>query len=376
MSIPFVDLKSQFRVIEDEVRSAIDRVLEHGQYIMGPEVAELEARLCEFAEVKHSISCSSGTDALLLPLMAYGIEPGDAVFTSPFTFIATAEVISLLGATPVFVDIDPHSFNLDPARLAEAVDVVKQEGRLKAKGIIAVDIFGLPADYDAIDEIAKTHELFVVADAAQSFGGTYKDRRVGSLGDVASTSFFPAKPLGCYGDGGAVFTDDDGLAETMRSVRIHGKGDNKYDNVRIGINGRLDTIQAAVLLAKLRIFPDELVARDRVASRYTDGLADCVETPKVSNQCSSAWAQYCVMSDRRDAIQDALKDAEIPSVVYYPKPLHIQEAFAGLGHGLEDFVVSAKVSKRIFGLPMHPYLEPDVQDRVIAVVTDAAGNHS
>lgn len=372
MSIPFIDLKAQFRVVEDEVRSAIDRVLEHGQYIMGPEVGELEARLSEFAQVKHTISCSSGTDALLMPLMAYGVGPGDAVFTTPFTFIATAEVICLLGATPVFVDIDPHSFNMDPAALAEAIDNTKRNKKLTPRGVIAVDLFGLAADYDAIEDIAKAHDLFLVADAAQSFGGTYKDRRVGSLGDVASTSFFPAKPLGCYGDGGAVFTDDDGLAETMRSIRIHGKGDDKYDNVRVGINGRLDTLQAAVLLAKLRIFPDELVARDRVATRYTDGLADFVETPKVSNQCSSAWAQYCVLSDRRDAIQSALKDAGIPSVVYYPKPLHAQEAFADLGHRLDDFAVSAKVSERIFGLPMHPYMEPEVQDQVITVVAQAA----
>lgn len=372
MSIPFIDLKAQFRVVEDEVRSAIDRVLEHGQYIMGPEVGELEAKLSEFAQVKHTISCSSGTDALLMPLMAYGVGPGDAVFTTPFTFIATAEVICLLGATPVFVDIDPHSFNMDPAALAEVIDRTKREKKLTPRGIIAVDLFGLAADYDVIEDIAKTHDLFLIADAAQSFGGTYKDRRVGSLGDVASTSFFPAKPLGCYGDGGAVFTDDDELADTMRSIRIHGKGDNKYDNVRVGINGRLDTLQAAVLLAKLRIFPDELLARDRVATRYTDGLADFVETPKVSNQCASAWAQYCVLSERRDAIQSALKDAGIPSVVYYPKPLHAQGAFADLGYKLDDFAISAKVSERIFGLPMHPYLEPEAQDQVIAVVAQAA----
>ncbi len=273
--LDFIDLKSQQQKISDRLAQNLQRVLAHGQYIMGPEVNELETRLAAYVGVKHAISCSSGTDALLMPLMAYGVGPGDAIFTTPFTFIATAEVIQLLGATPVFVDIDPQTFNLDPESLAEAVGSLGQNpgtAHLKPKGIIPVDLFGQPADYDRINAIARDHGLFVLEDAAQSFGGTYKGRRAGALAEVAATSFFPAKPLGCYGDGGAIFTDDDGLAEVLRSIRVHGQGKDKYENVRIGLNGRLDTLQAAVLLAKLEIFDQEVVDRQRVARQYGEAL--------------------------------------------------------------------------------------------------------
>ncbi len=271
----FIDLKAQQQRISALLTENIQRVLAHGQYIMGPEIKELETRLAAYVGVKHAISCSSGTDALLMPLMAYGVGPGDAIFTTPFTFIATAEVIQLLGATPVFVDIDPKTFNLDPEALAEAVSRLGQNpgtAHLKPKGIIPVDLFGQPADYDRIHAIAQKHGLFVLEDAAQSFGATYKGRRAGSLAEVAATSFFPAKPLGGYGDGGAVFTDDDELAEVLRSIRVHGQGKDKYENVRIGLNGRLDTLQAAVLLAKLEIFDQEVMDRQRVARQYSQAL--------------------------------------------------------------------------------------------------------
>ncbi len=363
--IPFIDLQAQFRHLETDIRAGIDRVLAHGRFIMGPEVAELESALADYANVKHAISCSSGTDALLMPLMAWGIGPGDAVFTTPFTFIATAEVIAMLGATPVFVDIDPRTFNIDPGKLEAAIERVENEGTLKPRGIIPVDLFGLPADYDAINTVAKAHGLFVLEDTAQGFGGTYKGRCAGSLADVAATSFFPAKPLGCYGDGGAIFTDDDEMAEKLRSIRAHGKGDDKYDNVRIGMNGRLDTLQAAILLPKLAAYPQEITARQRIAERYDEELKDCVEIPYIPADYTSAWAQYSVLSEERDALQAALKENGIPSMVYYPQPLHLQGAFRLLGYGEGDFPESESVSMRILSLPMYPYLEGADQDRII-----------
>ena len=364
----FIDLKAQQQRISALLAVNLQRVLAHGQYIMGPEIQALEARLAAYVGVKHAISCSSGTDALLMSLMAYGVGPGDAVFTTPFTFIATAEVIQLLGATPVFVDIDPKTFNLDPEALAEAVGRLGQHpgtAHLKPKGIIPVDLFGQPADYDRIHTIAQGQGLFVLEDAAQSFGATYKGRRAGALSETAATSFFPAKPLGCYGDGGAVFTDDDNLAEVLCSIRVHGQGKLKYEHVRIGLTGRLDTLQAAVLLAKLEIFDQEVVDRERVARQYSQALNAVVETPYVAPDCTSVWAQYSVLSDHRELMLQKLQDARIPTAIYYPLPLHLQKAFTHLGYKEGDFPVSERASQRIFSLPMHPYLGQADQEKIV-----------
>jgi UDP-2-acetamido-2-deoxy-ribo-hexuluronate aminotransferase len=375
----FIDLQKQYGLLAPSIARRMQAVLDHGKYIMGPEVGQLEKQLASFTGSSHCVSCASGTDALLMILMARGIGPGDAVFTTPFTFIATAEVISLLGATPVYVDIDPRTYNIDPERLAAAIADL-EAGRkpspgspsgLTPKAVIPVDMFGLPADYDAIEAVAKKHGLFVLEDAAQSLGGSYKGRPVGSLGDAAATSFFPAKPLGCYGDGGAIFTDDGALTAVLESIRVHGKGSDKYDNVRIGMNGRLDTLQAAILLSKLEVFAEEIQKRQAVALRYSEGLRDSVVVPHVPEGLVSAWAQYSVRSPRRDAVMQALKDAGIPSVVYYPKPLHQQTAFAPLKYGDGAFPVSESTASEIFSLPMHPYLEAADQDRVIQAVRGA-----
>jgi UDP-2-acetamido-2-deoxy-ribo-hexuluronate aminotransferase len=371
MKIKFIDLKRQQETIRAEIDQAIAGVLDHGRYIMGPEIQELEAELAQYCGVDFAIGCASGTDALLLPLMAYNVGPGDAVFTPPFTFIATAEVISLLGAEPVFVDIDPKTYNMDPQRLDEAIVRIKNEDRLAPKGVIPVDLFGLPADYDAIMRISEKHGLFVLEDAAQGFGGQYKGRRACSFGHVAATSFFPAKPLGCYGDGGAVMTDDDELASLMKSIRVHGQGGNKYDNVRIGLNARLDTIQAAILKVKLSVFPKELEERQRVADRYTTRLKGKVETPFVPEGCLSSWAQYSVQTENRDDLLDILRQSGVPTAVYYPKPLHLQEAFSSLPYQKGDFPNTEKAAQHIFSLPMHPYLTDAEVDWVCEQVTSA-----
>ncbi len=381
--IPFVDLKTQQDRIRPQIDAAIRRVLDHGQYIMGPEVTELEMKLCDFTDAKHCISCASGTDALLMALMALGIGPGDEVITSPFTFVATGEVISLVGATPVFVDIDSRTFNIDPSKIAAAITD-------KTRAIIPVSLFGLPADMDAIAAAANRSSpiaprpITIIEDAAQSFGATYKGRKSCKLSTLACTSFFPAKPLGCYGDGGAVFTDDDGLAEILRSIRIHGQGCDKYDNIRIGINGRLDTLQAAILLPKLEIFPNEIEARQDVADTYTRLLADLTKcpspitqhpifTPFVPNGSTSAWAQYSILTaskEQRDVLQRKLAKAGVPTAVYYPKPLHLQTAYAGLGYKALDFPVAEDVAQRIISLPMGPYLKKEEQVRVVAIVNE------
>ena len=366
----FIDLKTQQKAILPAITERVQRVLAHGQYIMGPEVIELEDRLAAYVGVKHAVSCSSGTDALLIPLMAYGVGPGDAIFTTPFTFIATAEVIQLLGATPVFVDIDPKTFNIGPAALQLAIEGLNQNSKtrsLKPKGIIPVDLFGQPANYDAINDLARQHNLFVLEDAAQSFGATYKGKKACSLADVAATSFFPAKPLGGYGDGGAIFTDDDQLAAVLRSIRIHGQGSDRYDNIRIGLNGRLDTLQAAIILVKMDIFAQEIEARQIVARRYSTGLAKLVEVPFVAPDCTSVWAQYSLLSDQRGVLQERLKAAGIPTAIYYPLPLHLQGAFMHLGYQPGDFPISEKAAKRIFSLPMHPYLTLNDQSRIMDV---------
>jgi len=355
----FIDLKTQYSRIENDVKSSINRVLEHGQYIMGPEVFELEKELATYVGVNHCITCSSGTDALLMSLMALGVGPGDAVFTTPFTFVATAEVISLVGATPVFVDIDSKTYNIDPQKLAIEVKRISEEGNLIPKAIIPVDLFGLPADYHSIQTIANKYNLYVIEDAAQGFGGSINGKKSGSFGDVAATSFFPAKPLGGYGDGGAVFTNSNKLAEKLESIRVHGKGENKYDNIRIGLNGRLDTIQAAILLHKLKIFPGELEKRKSAATFYSEKLREKFTTPFIPDGYNSAWAQYSILADSselRSECQQRLKDEEIPSAVYYSIPLHLQTAYNYLNYKLGDFTVSEEISNRIFSLPMHPYL--------------------
>jgi UDP-2-acetamido-2-deoxy-ribo-hexuluronate aminotransferase len=369
----FIDLKKQLETIREAVEERIKTVLNHGNFILGPEIDELEKKLADFVGVDHCISCSSGTDALLLSLMAYNVGPGHAIFTTPFTFIATAEVIALLGATPVYVDIDPNTFNINPLELSRAIEDIKNNKKptpqfpnaLIPRGVIAVDLFGLPADYDAINAIAHDHKLFVIEDSAQSFGGMYKGKMVGSLADIAATSFFPAKPLGCYGDGGAIFTNNASLAHIVESLRVHGKGEHKYDNVRIGINGRLDTIQAAVLLAKLDLFEDEIEKRQKVAARYSEGLKNSVKVPYVPPGYRSAWAQYSIVSEKKKELMTRLHNEGIPSAVYYPRPLHLQTAFSYLGYKPGSLPVSEKMSDTIFSLPMHPYLDTLEQQYII-----------
>ena len=375
----FIDLKKQYERIKPQIQARINQVLSHSKFIMGPEVAELERQLAAFVGAKFCVSCANGTDALLLSLMAHKVGPGDAVFTTPFTFIASAEVICLLGATPIFVDIDPDTYNIDPQKLQIAIEQA-QAGtvrgttitqKLNPKGIIPVDLFGLPADYDKINRIAKQHGLFVLEDAAQSLGGSYKGKKVGNLADIAATSFFPAKPLGAYGDGGAIFTNDETMANSLRSLREHGKGSHKYDNVRIGINGRLDTLQAAILLPKLEIFESEMKERQEVAARYSNALKGLVKVPHIPDGLSSAWAQYSVVTDKRDVYLNKLKELGIPTAIYYPRPLHLQTAFAHLGYRQGDFPISEQMSDRIFSLPMHPYLEASNQDRIVEAVKRA-----
>jgi UDP-2-acetamido-2-deoxy-ribo-hexuluronate aminotransferase len=373
----FIDLKRQYQKIETSVQKRIHTVLGHGNFILGPEIKELERVLAEYAGVSHCLSCASGTDALLLTLMAHNVGPGNAIFTTPFTFFATAEVIALLGATPVFVDIDPETYNIDPNKLAGTIDGLKNGKHpfakipqpLKLRGIIPVDIFGLPADYDAINRIAKDNGLFVIEDAAQSFGGTYKGRKSCSLAHVAATSFFPAKPLGCYGDGGAIFTDDKSFFEILASLRVHGQGSDKYENIRIGINGRMDTIQAAIVLAKMEIFSEEVELRQKVAARYASLLKECnVVAPAIPEGYSSAWAQYSIQSENRPEILERLKTAGIPTAIYYPRPLHLQTAFSNLGYEKGSMPVSEKVADRVFSVPMHPYLTEEEQANIAEVI--------
>jgi len=457
--VPFIDLEAQQLRIRPDVEGKIFNVLRNGQYIMGPEIRELEEKLAAYVGVKHAVGCASGTDALLMALMAYGIGPGDAIFTTPFTFVATAEVISLLGATPVFVDIDPVTFNIDPVKLEQAILALKmgdpsrhplpvaivsaaaaadgagmavapssssETFTLRPRGIIAVDLFGLPADYDIINAIARKYDLFVIEDGAQSFGAEYQGRKSCSLADIACTSFFPAKPLGGYGDGGMLFTDNDELITVLRSIRVHGQGSDKYENVRIGINGRLDTLQAAILLAKFAIFPEEVELRQTVAERYrtlltadasrpgsenapcphsgldkpdpagckpgessyglkvldsglrrnderdtemefSKGFALAVIPPTAPPGYKSVWAQYSILAkDEADRarLQEALKSAGIPTAIYYPLPLHLQGAFASLGYKSGDFPVTEEMACRIFSVPMHPYLDRGEQELI------------
>ena len=358
----FRDLKRQYQVLKPQMDAAILEVAQNCNFIGGAQVTQLEKQLAEYVGVKHCITCGNGTDALSMVMMAWGIQKGDAVFVPAFTFFASAEVIAFEGATPVFVDVEESTFNMDAEKLDEAITRVEQQGELKPRAVIAVDLFGQPADYPRIEAVCKKHGLLLLEDGAQGFGGRIGERRACSFGDAATTSFFPAKPLGCYGDGGAVFTNDDETAEYLRSIRVHGKSSaGKYDNVRIGWNSRLDTIQAAVLLVKLEAFcRTELEAVNRAAQVYDERLSDEVRTPKVPDGFYSSWAQYTLILDsssQREHLQKYLKEQGIPTMVYYPKPMHLQTAFAELGYQKGDFPVSESLCERVVSLPMHPYLD-------------------
>jgi len=372
--IPFIDVAAQRRRLGFAIDDAVARVLGHCQFLMGPEVFEFEQNLADFCGAKYALSCSSGTDALLLVLMAKEIGPGDAVFCPSFTFCATAEAVALVGATPVFVDVHAESFNIDAESLKQAISTAKKDG-LKPRAVIPVDMFGLAADHDPVATIAEDENLFVLDDAAQGFGAAYKGRKLGTLGHATATSFFPAKPLGCYGDGGAVLTDDAELLERLKSLRVHGHGKDKYDNVHIGLTARLDTIQAAVLIEKLKIFPEEIVARDRIAKRYNAALADVAIAPNVADGFTSVWAQYTLRlkPGQRGPFADALKAKGVPTAIYYPIPLHRQVAYRkypAAGNGLP---VTDRLSDEVISLPMHAYLDDLTQDRIVAAVREALG---
>ncbi|MBL8571939.1 MAG: DegT/DnrJ/EryC1/StrS aminotransferase family protein [Phreatobacter sp.] len=365
--IPFIDLGAQRRRIGAAMDEAVLRVVDHGAYVMGPEVPALEKALGAFCGASHVVTCASGTDALLLILMAKGVKAGDAVFCPAFTFAATASVIVRLGATPVFFDVHAETFNTDPRSLELAVAKARELG-LKPAGVIPVDLFGQAADYDAIEPIAAANGLWVLSDAAQSFGGSYKDRKIGTIGMATATSFFPAKPLGCYGDGGAIFTEDAELAAVLRSLRIHGQNvEDKYDNQRVGLTGRLDTIQAAVLLEKLKIFEDEIAARNRVAARYNEALGDLVDVPVVRDGLVSAWAQYTILLRGRDRTEFAnrLKAKGVPTAIYYPRPLNRQTAYRDYPIAGNGLPVSDRLAEEVISLPMHPYIDETLQDRII-----------
>jgi len=356
MTIQFIDLAAQYQHLKTKIDARIKTVLDHGHYIMGPEVQELESELAKYVGVKHAITCANGTDALTLAMMVLDIKPGDAVFCPTFTYFATAEVIAFEGATPVFVDSDEATFNICPIDLEERIQAIIAEGKLTPKAIIAVDLFGLPANYPKIQKIADKYNLKLVEDAAQGFGGTIDGKRAGSFGDIATTSFFPAKPLGCYGDGGAVFTNSDEYAELLKSYRVHGKGKDKYDNIRIGVNSRLDTVQAAILLEKLAEFPVELVNRNKAAGNYEQTLSGKYQTPQVPKGYESSWAQYTLVSAQRDEDMAAYMMQGIPTMIYYRTCMHEQTAFNSIGHKVGDFPVAEKLAKSVFSLPMHGYL--------------------
>lgn len=364
----FIDLAAQYQHLKQRIDKRIQTVLDHGNYIMGPEVAELEQQLADYVGVKHCISCANGTDALQLAMMMLNIQPGDAVFCPTFTFFATAEVIAYAGATPIFVDSDEQTFNICPEDLERRIEKVVAEGKLTPRAIIAVDLFGLPANYPKLDKIASKYNLKLIEDAAQGFGGEIDGKRAGSFGDIATTSFFPAKPLGCYGDGGAVFTNNDELANLCRSYRVHGKGKDKYDNVRIGINSRLDTLQAAVLLEKLAAFPAELTQRNYVADAYSNALTEKYSVPFVPEGYLCSWAQYTIVSDRRDKLMASLKDKGIPTMIYYSTCMHQQTAFKHLGYVDTDFPVASRLCKQVFSLPMHGYLNQATASTIANII--------
>ena len=373
--VPFIDIGAQRRRLGKSIDEAVGRVLAHCQFINGPEVTRLEADLADFSGAKHVVSCASGTDALLMVLMARGIGAGDAVFCPSFTFCATGEAVALTGATPVFVDVDEATFNMDAASLKRGIATATRAG-LKPRAVIPVDLFGQSADHDGIGEIADAEGMFVLDDAAQGFGASYKGRRLGTFGLATATSFFPAKPLGCFGDGGAIFTDDAELAQTLRSIRVHGQGSDKYDNVRLGLTGRLDTMQAAVLIEKLKIFEDEIAARDKVADRYARGLGNMVGVPRLAGGCSSVWAQYTIRLPNgvdRDGFAAALKSQGIPTAIYYPKSMHQQTAYRDFPVADGGLPASERLSRDVISLPMHAYLDEPTQQRIIATVRGALG---
>ncbi|HEV3161755.1 MAG TPA: DegT/DnrJ/EryC1/StrS aminotransferase family protein [Xanthobacteraceae bacterium] len=373
--IPFIDLAAQRRRLGRAIDDAVARVLAHCQFIQGPEVHVLEAELAAFCGARHAIGCASGTDALLLLLMAWEIGPGDAVICPSFTYHATAEMVVLLGATPIIADVLPDTFNLDPASCERAVVTAKRLG-LNPRAVIPVDLFGLPADHNAIAAIAAKHSLLVLDDAAQAFGAHYRGKRIGTLAAATATSFFPAKPLGCYGDGGAVFTDDDALAARVKSIRLHGEGVDRSEAARIGITGRLDTIQAAVLIEKLKIFPEEIEARNLLAARYSAALADIAIAPRVGNESTSVWAQYTIRlkAGKRDPLAAALKAQGIPTAIYYTRPLHRQPAYRRFPVAEGGVPISDRLAEEVLSLPMHAYLEPPVQDRIIESIRRALAN--
>ena len=359
----FIDLQAQRRRIAADVSRRMENVLRHGRFIMGPEVGEVESELAGYTGARHCLTTSSGTDSLLIALMALGVGRGDEVVTSSFSFIAAAEVIALLGATPVLADISPSDFNIDPTRIEACISP-------RTKAIIPVDLYGQSADYDAINALARKHRLTVIADAAQSFGATYHGRRVGTLAGITITSFFPSKPLGCYGDGGAIFTDDENLAESMNTIRLHGQ-ESRYRHTCVGVNGRIDTLQAAVLLSKLAIFPDEVEARQEVARRYADGLGANL-APHVHAHNTSVFAQYTIRMKNRDAAKSKLQSAGIPTAVHYPLPINLQPGYAFLGKSAGSFPVAEAAAEEVMSLPFHPYLEQADQDRIVEAVLSAA----
>jgi dTDP-4-amino-4,6-dideoxygalactose transaminase len=374
--VPFIDIGAQRRRLGKSIDDAVARVLAHCQFINGPEVTELEALLAKFCGAKHVVSCASGTDALLMVLMAKNIGPGDAVICPSFTFCATGEAVALTGASPLFADVDAATFNMDAASLKRGVAAARKQG-LKPKAVIPVDLFGQSADHDAIGAVAEAEGLFVLDDAAQGFGASYKGRRLGTYGHATATSFFPAKPLGCFGDGGAIFTDDAELAATLRSIRVHGQGSDKYDNVRLGLTGRLDTMQAAILIEKLKIFDDEIAARNKVAERYARGLGNVVIVPHLARDCNSVWAQYTIRLPKgvnRDGFAAALKAQGIPTAIYYVKSMHQQTAYRDYPVADGGLPVSEKLSDDVISLPMHAYLDEPTQDRIIRAVRSAVSS--
>ena len=362
--IAFIDLAAQRARLGARIERALAAVLAHGQFILGPEVSELEQQLRAYSGAAEAVTCANGTDALVLALMAQGIGPGDAVIVPSFTFAATAEAVVLVGATPAFADIAEADFNLDPARVAEAAALARSRS-LKARAVIAVDLFGQPADYDRLVSACEAEGLALIADAAQSFGARYQGRAVGTLAPVTTTSFFPAKPLGCYGDGGAVLLANAGQAELFRSLRVHGQGSNKYENLRVGLNSRLDTLQAAILLAKLEIFEEEIAARNRAAALYNEPLSACVRVPRLMPERTSVWAQYTVRigGGKRDQVARALSLAGVPSAIYYPTPLHRQPAYRD--YPALETPVSERLAREVLSLPMHPYLDEATQGIII-----------
>lgn len=372
--IPFIDLKSQYKLLKADIDANIKAVLDDGRYINGPALHKFEAELAEYAGVKHAIGCSSGTDALVIPLMAMGLHCADqptkrkAVFVPAFTYTASAEVIALVGAQPVFVDVDPDTFNMCPKSLEEQIERVTREGKYEPAVVMAVDLFGQAANYDLLNPVCEKHGLKMLCDSAQGLGGELNGKRVGALGDVSGTSFFPAKPLGCYGDGGAIFTDDDELAATIKSIRTHGTGSHKYEVLRIGMNGRLDTLQAAILSVKLAEFETEIAARNKLADIYKSELSDIIETPHVLENARSSWAQYVCKVENRDALQAHMKEAGIPTMVYYPSPMHFQIAYKQYGDGEGSMPVSEALCHTVMALPMHPYMPDETAEQVVSAV--------